>query len=156
MSGDSAPVSRWGTRNVIVASVAISWGVTIATLFAAQRLPGPWKFRFIQADTISIGGGTGQAAIVLSAERAMDGMAMLTLKGAQGDESITFSVAPNGRPNMSLSGAQGRTVLVMELAPDGQPRFRFMEAKTVKIGWSVTLDANGQPVIEPRSARSGE
>lgn len=138
------------SRNTVITSVALSWGVTIATLFAVQWLPGPWKLRFLQADTVSIGGGPGQGSIVLSAERGLGGMAMATLKGAPGGDSLTLSVGSMGSPAITLDSASGKPALVLELPPNGQPRIRLMDAATGQKGWSVTLDANGQPVIEPR------
>lgn len=136
------------TRNTIIASVTLSWGMTIATLVALQSLPLPWKMRFIQAETVSIGGGPGQGSIILSAE--LDGMVMATFKGAASGDSLMLTVSPKGNPTITIDSASGKPALVLELPPNGQPRIRLMDAASGKKGWSVTLDANGQPVIEPR------
>jgi len=150
MSGESPRSARWGTRNLLIASVTLSWGLTIATLAAVQWLPGPWRLRFIHADTITVGGGPAQGTIVLSAQRELDGVVMATFTGAGGGDSLSLSVGPKGNPSITMDSASGKPVLVVQLTPSGQPLIRLMDATSGKKVWSITLDANGQPVIEPR------
>jgi len=139
--------AQWET---IGASVLLSCVVTIGMLWALQQIPIPWTIRYVQADTVSIGGGSGQGSIVLSAQRELDGMVMATFTGAGGGDSLSLSVGPKGNPSITMDSASGKPVLVVQLTPSGQPLIRVMDATSGEKVWSITLDANGQPVIEPR------
>jgi hypothetical protein len=148
LSREQSPASRWSAAHIVVLSVTLSWGMTIITLLVLQWLPGPWRLRFIHADTISVGGGPGQGSIILSAERALGGRATVTLKGSKSQESLTLSVTTHGSPVLELDSALGTPLMTLDLTPDEQPRIRLMDTDSGKSAWSVTLDANGQPVIE--------
>lgn len=144
----SSTRNRRDQWNTIGSAIMLSWVVTILTVWAMQRLPIPWRMRFLSAETVSIGGGPGQGSIILSAE--LDGMVMATFKGAASGDSLTMTVSPKGNPTIAIDSDQRKSVLVLDFPPGGQPRFRMMDAASGQKGWSVTLDANGQPVIEPR------
>jgi len=137
--------SEWKT---VMASVMISCIVTILVLGALQSVM-PWKFRFLQTDTIAIGGGSGQGSIILSAERALGGMVMATFQGPGGGESLTLSVGAMGVPSITLDSASGKPLLAIEVLPNRRPKLRFMDVDTGKEVWSVTVDGAGQPVVNP-------
>jgi len=145
-------MNKWKLTNewkTVLASVMLSCVVTIAVLQALQGAV-PWKFRFLQAETVTIGGGTGQGSIILSAERGLDGMATVTLKGAGSSESLTLSVSSMGFPTIAIDSANGKPLLVLDnLQKNRQPRIRLMDANTGKEAWSVTIDDAGQPLITP-------
>ncbi|MBX9737766.1 MAG: hypothetical protein K2X32_12660 [Phycisphaerales bacterium] len=148
---DHQPTGQWTkARNVIITSVVLSWGLTIGTLAVLQRSPMPWTIRYLQADTIAIGGGNGQGAITLSAMSQLDGASMVVLKGASSNESLTLSTDSKGRPMVRFDGASGKPGMVLELDASGRPAIRMMSGATGQAAWTVTLDENGQPVVWPR------
>ena len=101
----------------------------------------------IQAGTILLGGGEGEGRIVLSG-RGLDGGAMARFVGADGGNALSLSVDAKGNPKMSLDSGAERPGLVLEFSSQGQPRIRILDTATGKIGWSVTLDASGKPLVE--------
>ncbi len=71
------------TRDIILTSVVLSWGVTVATLVAVLELPIPWSHTYLSSEIITLGGGPGEGTITLAAGKALDdGMAMMTMSGA--------------------------------------------------------------------------
>lgn len=133
----------------LIACVIVSCIASVVAVGLLLQLPLPWKVRFLQAETLTIGGGTGQGTIVLSAARELDGMVMATFKGASGAEALTLSVLPKGNPTLSFDAASGKQAMILELSAAGQPRIRMMDSQAGTTAWSVTLDKAGQPVVTP-------
>ncbi|MBL0928053.1 MAG: hypothetical protein IBJ11_10450 [Phycisphaerales bacterium] len=154
-SGSTPAKSRLKSNIQFVATVLMLSVVgSSITLGVLQRLPLPWRMRFVYADMISLGGGPGEATIAIAASRLINGMAMVTMKGADGQGGISLTIGTAGDASIGIGSAPGVHAMTLAIGRNGQPVMRFIDAGTRKAGWTVTLDENGRPVITSQTAES--
>lgn len=135
--------------NVILTSIVLSCGLSIGLIALLHRLPMPWTIRYLQADTVAIGGGAGQSSITLSTQRQLDGAAMVILKGATSEQSLSLTANSYGRPSITLDGPSGKASVVVEVDASGAPVIRLMNSSSGAVAWRVTVGADGKPVVQP-------
>lgn len=132
--------------NLILTSAVFSCGLVVSLFVLLQQTLMPWRFRYIQAETVAIGGSNGQGQIILSTQ--LDGLPIVIIKGPSGRQSLTMGIG-QGRPFVNLLGPSGNTTMAAELDAGGSPVIRMMNPATGSVTWEVTLDANGMPVVTP-------
>ncbi|MBL0928341.1 MAG: hypothetical protein IBJ11_11940 [Phycisphaerales bacterium] len=144
---EKGPARQW---RIVVACLVLSFVAAPAAVRIAGELPFPWRFRSVHAESVSIGGGPGQGSIILTAERPIGDAPMLIVKGEGSQSGVTLTGFPRGGGDITWDAGSGKGKLVISYLPSGRPAIRLLDPETGKVGWSVTLDDNGQPVIEPR------
>lgn len=137
---------RKGGWQTLVVAILIAWVLSVATAILVLRLPMPTRIGTVATRMLIVGDGPGEGKILVTARP--DGSPSVLLYDVSGRSVAEMSATPTGVPRIVLNAPGGGPLLRLEVTGAGLPRVRLSDPATGKPAWSVTLDANGTPVVE--------